>query len=1490
MSLSVKLKTTSPSACQDPVCGNSTVVRHPDSPVLFVSFLSLLGLLLLLLTVSKVSSAQDGYHDYDDMVTQINVWELEAGEIVTVSNLSEDYDLETTAEGRNLWLVTVSDEDEVNRKGEPESQVLFLGGLEGRNWMSVEVCMAFLDHIIQGYESDPRLQNLVADNEIFVIPMVNPDGSQYSRENDDPGEEGVNGWIKNRNGTDGVNINRNFDILWNRDLESGINDTSGDPLDFSYAGEDPGSEVESQSLMTLVQEKDLNFILLFDALGKSISTIPFAKDEAPFAKDESDLMNSEDQETLDRLSGYVASFLDYNELRENPYIICGDFLDWCYNEDRLLSLKIGVGESYIPLENELEDLNVPYTEMCLNAVELSYYFENFSFMDSMEGEEDWENFSSPEGTWHLLEDRARAYDGKACWAIDGFQNDSTGSLETGKFINLEGSENPKFSFFHNYQLELVDAGEREPNPNHDAGDGGFLEVKVLGEDFVLIYPETGYPYRFAGNHTNSQLQSHWAFAGDSDGWQQVVFDLSPYKGQQIKIRFRFSANDQNSSGWWLLDHLFIYDGDELRTNFSAEVVNDGDLLFPGELIQLNFSLVNIGHQPDLYSFSGALLQGNENGKLNFSLTRNEIQLAPGEEAWTTAYLGATEDSLEGGDINLSVEVLSDATGWIKTVYLTAIFGETYEISFFPVERVRTMPVGSDLEADFWLNSSSNVPIIVLLDCSEIPKNWELLFQGETYTGTEFKDISLDLEAKEELKDLFTLKAPDFEIAGTRAALVFSAEIDEHGIIEIAYLNATIEETHSLGFLLESSYLVVPGEEDIIWITVKNTGNAKDDFVLELIGSPQWGGDFKFSSDSQFSLDPQGEKEIALRFEAPGETPFQEKRSQGIRGKIMDGDTVLFSQDETIFLEADVSAVVDVIYENGALEMLPGQPTSLVLRIHNQGNLEEEFLLKIEIPNNWVATSPATETPVTIDAFSSEQVTVQVTVAEATYGDIFILEFRAESTDGTVTDKEPEEVPVRIGAQVNFAITDETDMGKREVVLEEEFNFRFTIENDGNGQMTFYVNETSIPTGWSILDSSQEFKIGKNADRTVTISLSHDPGEVRKDEDYQFEFRIEALGEGTNFPFTVTVLPKEGDETTANGESDGNLGLMIGLLLLAGVGIVGFYFYRERIGAGPGDEEEIAPLPQPVSLGSESQKEEGKKEGEGEDNEENEGKKQDDDTPMKSQEDGGEETPGKETSGEEAPGEDEKTEDDDEERSSSEEEEEEEAGTQEKEEDEDFIPPTPKPEEEEDEDFIPPTPEPEKEEDEDFIPPTPKPEEEEDEDFIPPTPESGEEEDEDFIPPTPEPEEEEDEDFIPPTPKPREDDDEDFIPPTPKPEEEEDEDFIPPTPKPEEEEDEDFIPPTPEPEEEEDEDFIPPTPEPEEEEDEDFIPPTPGDPDSTPKPESEPKEEDDPGEDLSTFPEKRECPKCGRTLYVRDFSRETKCLWCGTYVRFKKKMT
>lgn len=102
-------------------------------------------------------------------------------------------------------------------------------------------------YLLENYQTNPTIQALVNQSEIFFIPIVNPDGYAYNSTNSPTG--GGN-WRKNRrnngDGSYGVDNNRNYNYHFG---ETGVSSTpSGD----TWPGTAAFSEPENQAIKWFV--------------------------------------------------------------------------------------------------------------------------------------------------------------------------------------------------------------------------------------------------------------------------------------------------------------------------------------------------------------------------------------------------------------------------------------------------------------------------------------------------------------------------------------------------------------------------------------------------------------------------------------------------------------------------------------------------------------------------------------------------------------------------------------------------------------------------------------------------------------------------------------------------------------------------------------------------------------------------------------------------------------------------------------------------------------------------------------------------------------------------------------------------------------------------------------------------------------------------------------------------------------------------------------
>ena len=156
-----------------------------------------------------------------------------------------------TIEGRDIWMVKISDNPNVN---ESEPEVLYTALHHAREPAGLMTVLYYMWYLLENYDSDPFIQTLVNNTEMYFIPVINVDGYVFNETNE-PNGGGM--WRKNRkdnSGTScmGVDLNRNYGYMWGLDN----NGSSPDPCDETYRGESAFSEPEIQAVRDFVEDHE----------------------------------------------------------------------------------------------------------------------------------------------------------------------------------------------------------------------------------------------------------------------------------------------------------------------------------------------------------------------------------------------------------------------------------------------------------------------------------------------------------------------------------------------------------------------------------------------------------------------------------------------------------------------------------------------------------------------------------------------------------------------------------------------------------------------------------------------------------------------------------------------------------------------------------------------------------------------------------------------------------------------------------------------------------------------------------------------------------------------------------------------------------------------------------------------------------------------------------------------------------------------------------
>jgi len=139
--------------------------------------------------------------------------------------------------------------------GKGDKKLLINGTQHAREWIATMVTMAVADRLVRNYDSDPRVKAFVDSTTLWVVPVVNPDGYQYSWGSD-------RYWRKNRRDKHGVDLNRNFGVAW------GGSGASKNKRNETYRGEYAFSEPETQAIRDLVKRERFAAHVDFHAFGQ----------------------------------------------------------------------------------------------------------------------------------------------------------------------------------------------------------------------------------------------------------------------------------------------------------------------------------------------------------------------------------------------------------------------------------------------------------------------------------------------------------------------------------------------------------------------------------------------------------------------------------------------------------------------------------------------------------------------------------------------------------------------------------------------------------------------------------------------------------------------------------------------------------------------------------------------------------------------------------------------------------------------------------------------------------------------------------------------------------------------------------------------------------------------------------------------------------------------------------------------------------------------
>jgi carboxypeptidase T len=265
------------------------------------------------------------YRDYRAITERMHELAQLAPDRVSVHGIGASLD------GRTIWALRIGP-----RTGTP---MLINGTQHAREWISAMVTTCIADRLVRDYDRDPATRAFVDSTVLWVVPVVNPDGFQYSWATD-------RYWRKNRRERHGVDLNRNFSVAW------GGAGSSGNQRAETYRGAYAFSEPESAAIRDLGKRERFALHLDFHAYGQLLL---YPWDYAPTPAKDRDLYAA----VGDRMaSAMFATHEQRYRLLQGVelYPSAGTMSDWAYGDLDALSFtielrpKMGRGGFVLPPE------------------------------------------------------------------------------------------------------------------------------------------------------------------------------------------------------------------------------------------------------------------------------------------------------------------------------------------------------------------------------------------------------------------------------------------------------------------------------------------------------------------------------------------------------------------------------------------------------------------------------------------------------------------------------------------------------------------------------------------------------------------------------------------------------------------------------------------------------------------------------------------------------------------------------------------------------------------------------------------------------------------------------------------------------------------------------------------------------------------------------------------------------------------------------------
>ncbi|MBK9983499.1 MAG: immune inhibitor A [Saprospiraceae bacterium] len=278
-----------------------------------------------------------GFFSMSDVLDNLDIMQYYYPNLISVRKPIGNF---KTWGNNSIFWVKISDNPEID---ENEPQILYTGLTHARELISISENIYYMWYLLENYDKDPVVKQIVDHTELYFVPVVNPDGLNYNIAGYDQAQDiftrNLRKNMRDNDGDgvfnpefDGVDLNRNFGYRWGYDNE-GSSNNEGSP---TYRGPSAFSEPETKAIQYFCNTHDFKIALNYHSYGNLLVT--------PWGYEDLNTIDSTIFDHYGELLTQQNKFVYGRGLQTVGYVSNGDSDDWMYGELGMYSMTPELGD------------------------------------------------------------------------------------------------------------------------------------------------------------------------------------------------------------------------------------------------------------------------------------------------------------------------------------------------------------------------------------------------------------------------------------------------------------------------------------------------------------------------------------------------------------------------------------------------------------------------------------------------------------------------------------------------------------------------------------------------------------------------------------------------------------------------------------------------------------------------------------------------------------------------------------------------------------------------------------------------------------------------------------------------------------------------------------------------------------------------------------------------------------------------------------------